>query len=173
MDLRTDENPTGTFTTPATLYKAIMDVRTFGFFSATEPALQWRMRNWARDGATLLIPSTIKAVKEGVASLKGGLLSRLAGGVRWGLRKVPVVRRVVPAEKERRGSLRWYGNSVANEMIKAGKTVEEAAEICWLTAVGAVGAPVSMVCRISPFFSFSVWSGGTQSSADSDSLPTS
>ncbi|KAL1638781.1 hypothetical protein SLS58_008595 [Diplodia intermedia] len=142
QDLQTDENPTGTLSTPQ-LYKYLMDVRTFGF-NNNDPAMTWRRRLWAREAAEVLIPSTIKAIKEGTASLAPGLLKRAGAGVRKGLGKVPLLGRLVPQAKEEAGSLRWYGHNVAREIMAAGRTLEETADICWLTALAGVGAPVSM-----------------------------
>ncbi|GME60286.1 putative prostaglandin g h synthase 2 cyclooxygenase pgh2 cox2 [Neofusicoccum parvum] len=148
QDLLTDENPKGTLTTPA-LYKYLMDVRTFGF-NNHDPALAWRRRLWARQAAEAIIPSAIKAVKEGTASPH--LLGRLGSGIKSGFAKLPLVGRLVkPAHKEA-GSLRWYGNGVAKELMAAGKTVEETADICWLSAVAGVGAPISLFADVLSYF---------------------
>ncbi|KKY15413.1 putative prostaglandin g h synthase 2 cyclooxygenase pgh2 cox2 [Diplodia seriata] len=152
QDLQTDENPTGTLSTPQ-LYKYLMDVRTFGF-NNNDPAMTWRRRLWAREAAEVLIPSTIKAIKEGTASLAspGGLLKRAGAGVAKGLGKVPLLGKLVPQAKEEGGSLRWYGHNVAREIMAAGRTLEETADICWLTALAGVGAPVSMFADVLSFF---------------------
>lgn len=151
QDLHTDENPGGTLTT-VQLYKHLMDVRTFGF-NNNDPAMTWRRREWAREGAEVLIPTTMKSIKEGTASLAPGLLKKAGTGIQKGLGKIPLLGKLVPKPEEKAGSLRWYGNNVAKELLAAGKTLEETADICWLTALAGVGAPVSMVCCASLSFS--------------------
>lgn len=148
QDLKTDENPDGTLTVPQ-LYKYLMDVRTFGF-NNNDPAMTWRRRLWAREAAEILIPTTLKAVKAGTAAK--GLVSGLVGGVRKGLGKLPLIGRLVPQSKGPAATLRWYGQNVAKEMMAAGKTLEEAADICWLTALAGVGAPISLFADVMGYF---------------------
>lgn len=140
LDLRTEENLKGTLGTAA-LYKALMDVRTFGF-NDNDPAMSWRRRNWAREGATLLTETTVKSIQE--SSQSPGLFGKIGDSVNDAASKLPIIGSLVK-KPSASGSLRWYGSNVVREIIAAGKNLEETADICWLTGVAGVGAPISMV----------------------------
>ena len=153
LDLNTDENDGGSLST-AELYKHIIDVRIFGF-NNNDPALALQRRKEAREGAEILTETTLKAVSGGFNPIGSGhgILSKATGavtGVATGITsKIPVVgglvKNVGKKVQANTGSLRWYGQNVAKEIMASGKTPEEAAEICWLTAVGGVGAPIGVV----------------------------
>ncbi|KAK8256469.1 hypothetical protein IWZ00DRAFT_541955 [Phyllosticta capitalensis] len=147
LDLRTEENPKGTLGTAA-LYKALMDVRTFGF-NDNDPAMSWRRRNWAREGATLLTETTVKSIQE--SSQSPGLFGKIGDSVNDAASKLPIIGSLVK-KPSASGSLRWYGSNVVREIIAAGKNLEETADICWLTGVAGVGAPISMFADVMNFF---------------------
>ena len=124
----------------ATLYKHLLDVRTF-VFNNNDPALALQRRNVARQGLEALTESTLKVLSSSTNS-------------KCFLSKLPLVGWLFrPKETERSepsvGSLRWYGQHARRELIAAGKSPEEAADIGWLTAVGGVGAPIGVV-RVFP-----------------------
>lgn len=136
LDLKTRENKGGSLSA-ATLYKHLLDVRTFTF-NNNDPALALQRRKAAREGAEALTETTLKVISSGKEAPKC-ILS-----------KIPVIGRLFGSKDDERsqpsiGSLRWYGQNVVREIIAAGKSPEEAAEISWLNAVGGVGAPIGVV----------------------------
>ena len=154
LDLHTSENEGGSLNT-AHLYKYLLDVRTYGF-NNNDPALALQRRKVAREGAEILTETTLNVVRGGSVPGKG-LISKAAGAVEGAVTGVashiPVVGGLFGGKKGGKtetGSLRWYGQNVVREIIAAGKTPEEAAEISWLTAVAGVGAPVGVVSNPNP-----------------------
>lgn len=153
LDLKTDENSGGTLNT-AQLYKHLIDVRIFGF-NNNDPALALQRRNEARESAEILTDTTRKAISGGSGLLGGGhgILSKATGAITGAassiMSKIPIiggiVKKVGKKTQAETGSLRWYGQNVVKEIIAAGKSTEEAADICWLTAVGGVGVPIGVV----------------------------
>lgn len=153
LDLKTDDNDGGSLST-AELYKYLIDVRIFGF-NNNDPALALQRRNEARKGAEVLTDTTLKVISSSSNPISSGhgILSKATGaitGAATGIAsKIPVIGGIVKkagknAEADT-GSLRWYGQNVVKEIIATGKSPEEAADICWLTAVGGVGAPIGVV----------------------------
>lgn len=153
MDLKTDDNDGGSLNT-AELYKHLIDVRIFGF-NNNDPALALQRRNEARKSAEILTDTTLKVVSSSSNPISGGpgILSKATGaitGAATGIAsKIPIiggiVKKVGNKAQADTGSLRWYGQNVAKEIIATGKSPEETADICWLTAVGGVGAPIGVV----------------------------
>ena len=105
---------------------------------------------WAQDGATALTASTVKAITTSPTIAAG--IKPTSTGIKGVLSKVPVIGGFLGGktgsakDQTSSGSLRWYGTNVVKEMVASGKTVEEAADICWLTSVAGVGAPIGVVC---------------------------
>ncbi|KAF2478296.1 prostaglandin G/H synthase 2/cyclooxygenase 2, pgh2/cox2 [Lindgomyces ingoldianus] len=140
LDLKTTENPYGSLSLP-TLYKHLLNVRIWGF-NNNDPGMAWRRRMWATEGADALTKSTnevLKGVKKELQceTMYGWLTSS------WTTPR---------PSKAKSGSLRWYGRQIVKEMLKAGKTVEEAGDICWLTALAGVGAPVTVFTETLKWF---------------------
>ncbi|KAL2006622.1 hypothetical protein VTN00DRAFT_9290 [Thermoascus crustaceus] len=149
MDLKTPENPNGSLNT-ATLYKYLMDVRVWGF-SNNDPALAWKRRMAAREGAEALTETTLKLIK---ATPRETAAKGITSGIKGLASKVPVVGGLFKggSNSSTTGSLRWYGYNVVRELIAAGKSPEETAEICWATALGGVGASISVFADVLSFF---------------------
>ena len=153
LDLKTDENKGGSLRT-AELYKHLMSVRTFGF-NNFDPALALPRRNDAREGSKVLTETTLKVISHGSSSIGSGdgVIPKVTGAISDAATritsKIPIigglVTRVGKKSQAETGSLRWYGQNVVKELVAAGKSPEEAADICWLTAVAGVGAPIGMV----------------------------
>jgi hypothetical protein len=153
LDLKTDENKEGSLNT-AELYKHLMSVRTFGF-NNFDPALALRRRNEAHEGSKILTETTLKVISPGSSPIGGGheIIPRVTGAISGAATriasKIPIIGGLISNLGKKAqadtGSLRWYGQNVVKELIAAGKSPEEAADICWLTAVAGVGAPIGMV----------------------------
>ncbi|KAF2177884.1 prostaglandin G/H synthase 2/cyclooxygenase 2, pgh2/cox2 [Zopfia rhizophila CBS 207.26] len=139
LDLKTAENPDGSLSI-SQLYKALVDVRTWGF-NNNDPAMAWNRRRWAQDSATLLSNSTDVVVnnisKDGRARRP---LQSLTGSAQG--------RRNMTNER----SLRWYGRHIVSKLLAAGKSPQEISEICWLTAVAGVGVVVGVFSDVLSFF---------------------
>jgi hypothetical protein len=155
LDLKTPENKNGSLNT-AELYKYLIDVRTFGFAN-NDPALSWPRRMWAREGAEALTKSTLKAVssipKDTPGSAKGiasSVTSSVTSAISGVASKIPYIGGWLGGKgssptQTKSGSLRWYGQNVAKELMAQGKTPAETADILWLTAVAGVGATIGLV----------------------------
>ena len=134
LDLQTKENPNGSLNM-ATLYKHLVNVRIWGF-NNNDVGMAWRRRMWAREGAMALTESTLATV-EGIKrdadakTLLGFLFSRRSARPNWA----------------KPGSLRHYGTRVVQDLLAAGKTTAQVADICWLTALAGVSVPVGAVGR--------------------------
>lgn len=120
-----------------------MDVRVWGF-SNNDPALAWKRRMAAREGAEALTETTVKLIK---ATPREAGVKGVTSGIKGIASKVPIVGGLFKhgSNSSTTGSLRWYGYNVVRELIAAGKSPEETAEICWATALGGVGASISVV----------------------------
>jgi hypothetical protein len=135
LDIKSPENPDGTLS-PSQLYKALLDVRTFGF-NNNDPALAWNRRRFAQDGVTLLSKTTDITVGQIAKDAHGhNFLQNLIGGH---ARRSAV----------KQGSLRWYGQHIVTSLLASGKKPEEVSEICWMTAVAGVGVVVGLVNTLS------------------------
>lgn len=154
LDLKTDENSGGSLST-AELYNHLINVRVFGF-NNNDSALALQRRKYAREGAEVLTETTQKSISgsSNLISDGHGILSKTAGaihGVATNVTsKIPIIGGLVKkvgkkASQTNTGSLRWYGQNVVKEIIAAGKSPEETVDMCWLTAVGGVGAPIGVV----------------------------
>lgn len=133
MDLDTTENPQGSLSY-AQIYKNLLDIRVWGV-NNDDPAMAWNRRRWAQEAAQEITKST-RALVAAVAAGKGfssftDMIASLFGSPRK------------TAVKE--GSLRWCGRQIVEKLLAGGKTVEETADICWLTSFGGVGVPVTSV----------------------------
>jgi hypothetical protein len=168
LDLKTPENKNGSLDT-GTLYKYLIDVRTFGFAN-NGPALSWQRRMLARKAAEALTETTLKVVKaipkdieRDPKSITSGIISSITGAIKGVGSKIPLVGKLVRGSGNTAhatsGSLHWYGQNVARELMAHGRTPEEIADILWLTAVGGVGATISVV-RSSYFSAVSQWEFG-------------
>ncbi|KAK2731617.1 hypothetical protein FQN57_003270 [Myotisia sp. PD_48] len=158
LDLKSSDNPDGSLNT-ATIYKYLMDVRIWAL-NNNDPALALERRKCAREAAEELTESTLRAIRnasgggERVVGSGLGLLSKVKG---WASH-IPIVGRFFgkkPREhkdQKTKSSLRWYGNSVVKELIAAGKSQEEVADICWLTAVAGVGVSITVFSEVLEFF---------------------
>jgi hypothetical protein len=138
LDLKSNDNPLGTLSI-ADLYKHLLNVRIWGF-NNNDTGMAWRRRAWASEGAAVLTKTT-KAMIDAIPNNgnKWGLLGWVLG---WKTRD----------RQAKEGSLGWYGRQVAKELMEAGKTSAETADICWLTALAGVGVPVGVVSFLVPSF---------------------
>ncbi|KAJ6007231.1 hypothetical protein N7522_005582 [Penicillium canescens] len=160
LDLKTDENKEGSLNT-SELYKHLMSVRTFGF-NNFDPALALRRRNEAREGSKVLTETTLKVISHGSGQIGGDheIIPKVTGAIRGAATritsKIPIIGGLVSNLGKKTqadtGSLRWYGQNVVKELIAAGKSPEEATDICWLTAVAGVGAPIGMFADVLGYF---------------------
>lgn len=134
LDLNGEENPNGVHN-EAEIYGYLLDIRVWGFVN-NDPALAWNRRRWATEAATILSESTQKVVSRiRTERLPKGIFDKLQSILPW----------QDDGAKTKHGSLRWYGSYVVSELLSAGKTVKEASDILWLTAVGGVAVVVSLV----------------------------
>ncbi|KAI5926181.1 heme peroxidase [Camillea tinctor] len=138
LDLRGPENPSGTLSIPE-MYKHLVNVRTWGF-NNNDTAMAFRRRLWAQEGAKVLTETTT-AVVSNIAGVANGLANKLG----------KLLKRS-PGACIKEGSLRWYGQNVVKELLAHGKTVEETADIMWLTALAGIGVPVGLFADILQFF---------------------
>lgn len=137
LDLNTEENPKGMHST-AELYKYLLDIRVWGF-NNNDPGVAWNRRRYAQEAATALSESTQKLLTRNRAEkLPKAFVDKLKSILPW--------QEDNKALNLKHGSLRWYGSYVASELLDAGKTIKEVSDIEWLTALGGVAAPVSVVC---------------------------
>ncbi|PYH67779.1 peroxidase/cytochrome P450 family protein [Aspergillus vadensis CBS 113365] len=132
LDMKTPENESGSMNA-ATVYKHLMNVRTWGF-NNNDPGLMLQRRKWASESAEALVKTTLKVVNEQAQPQKTHMLASLTG------------------HKQSVSTLRWYGNNVAKQMMEMDMTAAETAEICWLTAVGGVGAPVGLIADVLQYY---------------------
>ncbi|KAG2416425.1 hypothetical protein HFD88_007640 [Aspergillus terreus] len=132
LDMKTPENPTGSMNA-ATVYRHLMNVRIWGF-NNNDPALMLQRRKWAIESAEALIETTRKLVNEQAQPAQSGVLKNLM------------------TRRQATGTLRWYGNNVAKEMMEMGMSAEEVADICWLTAIGGVGTPSGVVANVLQYY---------------------
>lgn len=95
--------------------------------------MAFRRRLWAQESTTILTETTVKVV------------SHLAGGPKGVVSKLGKLLQKSPTASVKSGSLRWYGQHVVKELLAHGKTVSEAADIVWLTAIAGIGVPVGLV----------------------------
>jgi len=144
MDLHTAENPQGTLS-HSDMYKSLLDIRVWGV-NNNDPAMAWNRRRWAQKAA-LTISKTNRALVTAVATEKKsrGLLETLASFLSPAYR----VRNIALE----RGSLRSAGHAIVEGLLAAGKTIEETADICWLTSFGGIGVPVTAVRIHTPCYS--------------------
>ncbi|GLA37646.1 hypothetical protein AnigIFM63309_004597 [Aspergillus niger] len=133
LDMKSPENESGSMNA-ATVYKHLMNVRTWGF-NNTDPGLMLQRRKWASESAEALVKTTLKVVNEQAQPQKTHLLGKLTG-----------------YQQSEVSTLRWYGNNVAKQMMEMDMTAAETAEVCWLTAVGGVGAPVGLIADVLQYY---------------------
>lgn len=132
--LKSPENPDGSLSY-SQIYKALLDVRTFGFDN-NDYALSWNRRRWAADGATIMTQTTDITVAQVAKSIN-------AKGTFSGVRtEAESTRRGL----EKAGSLRWFGRQMVVSLLGK-KTPKEISEMNWLTAVAGVGVVVGMVSK--------------------------
>ncbi|KAF1969427.1 prostaglandin G/H synthase 2/cyclooxygenase 2, pgh2/cox2 [Bimuria novae-zelandiae CBS 107.79] len=137
LDLERDDNPYGSMNTP-TLYQHLLNVRVWGF-NNNDPGMAWRRRAWAQEGAAVLSKTTKEVVD--------GIHLETKTGLTWLFSRGPA-----RPNKAKAGSLASYGREFVKELLAAGKTTGEAAEICWLTALAGVGVPVGAFTEVLNFF---------------------
>ncbi|PVH91358.1 prostaglandin G/H synthase 2/cyclooxygenase 2, pgh2/cox2 [Periconia macrospinosa] len=138
LDLYGPENPNGSLSV-AELYKHLLNVRTWGF-NNNDPAMAFRRRLWAQEGAEVLTETTKASVSD-IAGKSNGLVDRLGK-----------LLRKPPTAHVKEGSLRWYGQHVVKELLAHGKTIQETTDIVWLTALAGIGVPVGLFADVLQFF---------------------
>ena len=135
LDLKTDENPSGTHSVPE-LYKYLLNIRIWGF-NNNDPAQSWNRRRFAQEGAKALSKSTkplISRIAEEQRPL--GQMEKLTS-LLFGSKS--------QADQSKEGSLRRHGRSVVRKLLQAGKTVEEVSDLSWLNALAGVGVCCAVV----------------------------
>jgi hypothetical protein len=95
--------------------------------------MAFRRRLWAQESTKVLTETTTAVV------------SQIAGGAKGLTNRLGKLLKKSPAACVKPGSLRWYGQHVVKELLAHGKTVEETADIVWLTAIAGIGVPVGLV----------------------------
>lgn len=143
LDLKTDENPTGSLNATE-LYKHLINARTWGFENF-DSAISWQRRMWAQDAVTVLDATTKKTVSAALNQVKkelpqNSVISKLLSKLSFSESAVPAA-----SEKRQTASLRWFGTKLVQEMAAAGKTVDEIVDINWPVAIGGVGVTVGVV----------------------------
>lgn len=133
-DLKTPENPNGSYDIDG-LYSDLLDVRIWGFAN-DDPAQSWARRRRAQQAARRLLATTEDYITKVSNS---GPIHSLIDTVTRG-----------PNSQARDGSLRSFGREAVVQLLAAGKTVEEAADIMMFTALGGVGAAISTASHSKP-----------------------
>ena len=140
LDLKTDENPQGSYDIP-TLYHDLLTTWTW-LFSNLDPARAWNRRREARKACTRLRETTKAYLKRHLPNLPDstlksvGLWEKIAEffqGPRLHINHV------------KEGTLRWYGLQVAAKVVAAVEDVDKAADILTTVAVGGGGLPIGQV----------------------------
>ncbi|KAI5306174.1 hypothetical protein KEM56_001984 [Ascosphaera pollenicola] len=172
LDLKTPENPNGQYDS-TTLYTHLSNVREFGFFNQ-DAAVALNLRHKARDSADSLIKTTLQATKRSPKSIVDapkGAITKANGAFVSLASHIPVVGNFVKKHNKigqtSTGSLRWYGQQVVNELMAAGKTMEEASDLGWMNAVGGVGTITGLFADV---LSFYLQEGNTKHWADIQNL---
>ena len=135
LDLNTTENPHGTLDTPK-FYKALLDIRIWGV-NNNDPGISWNRRRWASEAAQAITDSTRELVRSVAADKASFGLFGIVTSLFTATRRTAV----------KEGSLRWCGKQIVEKLLAAGKSVEDVADILWLTAFGGIGVPVTYVSR--------------------------
>lgn len=136
FDLRTDENKKGSLSN-AELYKHLLNIRVWGV-NNNDPAMAWNRRRWAQEGAAIMA-KTGRTLVEDVAGEKRG--PGFAGHIvnlfsdKYRPRSAGI----------KQGSLRSCGHKIVQGFLAKGVSPEQTADICWLTAFGGIGVPVTTV----------------------------
>ena len=135
LDLNTTENPNGSMDIPQ-FYKALLDIRIWGV-NNNDPGIAWNRRRWASEAAQAITSSARELVRS-VAADKASLgLFGIVTSLFTATRRTAV----------KEGSLRWCGKQIVEKLLAAGKSVEDVADILWLTAFGGIGVPVTYASR--------------------------
>ncbi|KAK5651915.1 hypothetical protein OQA88_11574 [Cercophora sp. LCS_1] len=136
IDIRTDENPSGTLS-HTEVYKRLLDIRIWGV-NNNDPAQAWNRRKRAQDGVSAIVESTRKLVDKAVLN-RGfglGLLSSLSA----------------TGSPVKKGSLRWCGGRLVDELLAKGESVERVVDCMWLNAFGGIGVLVTTFYEVLAFF---------------------
>ena len=146
LDLKTEENPTGSLNT-AEMYKHLINARTWGFENF-DPVLAWQRRMWAQDAVTILDATTKKTVSNLLnAGKNSSWLETLISTIKSKLFFLGSAKPTA-TNKQQTASLRWFGARLVQEMAASGKTVDQIIDINWPVAIGGVGVTVGAVCYI-------------------------
>ncbi|KAF4123830.1 hypothetical protein GMORB2_5546 [Geosmithia morbida] len=158
LDLRTDENPNGTFS-HAELYRHLVNIRMWAS-NNNNSAEAWNRRRRAQESATKIIETTRKLVDEVSSSQGFGL------GVKSRLSSITTRKRYL-----KEGSLRSCGYKLVEELLAKGNSPEYVTDQLWLTAFGGTGVLTTTFYQVTEFFlrpeNASIWSE-VQSLAEKD-----
>ena len=136
LDLRTDENPSGSLGV-VELYRALLDIRIWGV-NNNDPAHAWNRRRRAQEGAKLIIDSTRKLVDK--VNLSKGLGLGIASAIASAVSDI------------KKGSLRDCGHRLVEELLAQGRSPELVVDSLWLNAFGATGVLVTVFYEVLEFF---------------------
>ncbi|EMD84856.1 hypothetical protein COCHEDRAFT_1219837 [Bipolaris maydis C5] len=143
LDLRTDENKSGSLST-AEFYKHLLNIRIWGV-NNNDPAMAWNRRRWAQEGAAIMTKSGRDLVRD-VANEKG------ASGFAGYLASAISDKHKSRSSEIKQNSLRSCGHKIVQGFLSKSISPEKTADICWLTAFGGIGVPVTTLCEIMQFF---------------------
>jgi hypothetical protein len=130
LDLRTDENKSGTLST-SEFYKHLLNVRGWAV-NNNDPAMAWNRRRWAQEGAKIFADTGLDLVKD-VAGVRGNIASVFSDGLKS--RSAGV----------KQGSLRSFGLRYVQGFLAKGVSLEKTADSGWLNAFGGIGEPGTIV----------------------------
>lgn len=129
LDLKTDENPNGSYN-PARLYDEIMALNAWGL-NNDDHAQAWNRRRRAHEAMERLIETTEPLVKQ--ASGSGGFIHSLFNSTK--------------ADTDG-STLRSLGKKAVAGLIESGRPLDEVVDLMLYSALGGVGAAITMVCGI-------------------------
>jgi linoleate 10R-lipoxygenase len=149
MDMRSDENPSGTLSV-VELYKSMVNLRIWAT-NNTDPAEAWNRRRRAAEGVKVIIDSTRKLVDEVSSSRGFGLGFASALHKQFGRQSYL-----------KANSLRSLGFKLVDTLLAQGSSSEHVTDQLWLMAFGEIGVLVTTYYEIMEFFlkpeNQSIWS---------------
>lgn len=116
IDLKTDENPSGALC-EAQVYSLLLDIRLWGINFASDPAEAWNRRRRAQESCKVIMEGTKKLVQR--VALIRGFPPRIASAI------------TSVCSNVRKGSLRWCGQKLVEELLEQGNSVDKVVDTLW------------------------------------------
>lgn len=116
IDLKTDENPGGALC-EAQVYSLLLDIRLWGINFASDPAEAWNRRRRAQESCKVIMEGTKKLVQR--VALIRGFPPRIASAI------------TSVCSNVRKGSLRWCGEKLVEELLEQGNSVDKVVDTLW------------------------------------------